>query len=664
MTTMLRLLVLSAAATVAAAASSPCSGVTLTSLTITFAAAPSADAYHVAFGAAGTDVALPSGAYTTGNASATVGGLKPATSYWFKVRAHKGTDVGTDHEWGAWGAVFANCSTAAAGPAPAPQQLSAVATTRVYRVSEAFGQDPSNRWIPSDFLRNHNSADAAGQATFLTYAELALMAADQQLNSTTITEYCVETAAPMGEYLSCPPGGSRHRGRQLQPGAAECFCAHDIDRFIQHKDLCSWHGESCGSTDPRRGSCGEMWSNLEAIRTLQGKPCIACDGKTTCKAAAVKAAPLCDGCSAQECEQRWAAAWCQALGVAPPLTCGTGGGDFYCSCNASVVAAAKQTVGVANVSYPPGLGRWFSTAYEGDCGNRAPTAGAGGCGWRRQPRARVVYGFQLVERGFRRPTGADVIGQNVVPLAVLRSNVAAFVAVFADHPLASSCLLKTDDSTFEQRCEQALQLHVSKPWPSVRPSKSCRLRKAADCSDWGLVNLAFAKLALGSSNATVAAEISAEVETYETRFRPWANYSVKGPMGGLGPLPILARMALLEKTRNALTPKALSALEKIMVQWLSPRSKVVWAGAADSWLVRDGSENLDATRKASLYLAALVVNRTTPDKIVALDGKPVHEHVVAWEKHWRQYFLHFAAEVCHGCCLPSGAVYCCVPAVR
>ena len=372
--------------------------------------------------------------------------------------------------------------------------------------------------------------------------------------------------------MSCPPGGSRHRGRQLQLGAAECFCAHDIDRFIQHKDLCSWHGESCGSTDPRRGSCGEMWSNLEAIRTLQGKPCIACDGKTTCKAAAVKAAPLCDGCSAQECEQ-------------------------------------------------------------------------------------------LVERGFRRPTGADVIGQNVVPLAVLRSNVAAFEAVFADHPLASSCLLKTDDSTFEQRCEQALQLHVSKPWPSVKPSKSCRLRKAADCSDWGLINLAFAKLALGSSNATVAAAISAEVETYETRFRPWANYSVKGPMGGLGPLPILARMALLEKTRNALTPKALSALEKIMVQWLSPRSKVVWAGAADSWLVRDGSENLDATRKASLYLAALVVNRTTPDKIVALDGKPVHEHVMAWEKHWRQYFLHFAAEVCHGCCLPAGAVYCCVPAV-
>jgi len=57
------------------------------------------------------------------------------------------------------------------------------------------------------------------------------------------------------------------------------------------------------------------------------------------------------------------------------------------------------------------------------------------------------------------------------------------------------------------------------------------------------------------------------------------------------------------------------------------------------------SENLDATRKVSLYLAALVVNRTTPDKIVSLDDKPVHKHVAAWEKHWKQYSIRFAAEV-------------------
>ena len=91
----------------------------------------------------------------------------------------------------------------------------------------------------------------------------------------------------------------------------------------------------------------------------------------------------------------------------------------------------------------------------------------------------------------------------------------------------------------------------------------------------------------------LTAEISAEVVTYASRFRPWVNYSVKGPMGRLGQLPVLQRMALLPLTRDLLTSDALAALEQISFEWLSPRSKVQWAGAAGSWTITDGSENLD-----------------------------------------------------------------------
>ena len=54
-------------------------------------------------------------------------------------------------------------------------------------------------------------------------------------------------------------------------------------------------------------------------------------------------------------------------------------------------------------------------------------------------------------------------------------------------------------------------------------------------------------------------------------------------MGGLGPLPVLARMALLPRTRSLLSARALRALEALMFGWLSPRSKVAWAGAALGW---------------------------------------------------------------------------------
>ena len=65
---------------------------------------------------------------------------------------------------------------------------------------------------------------------------------------------------------------------------------------------------------------------------------------------------------------------------------------------------------------------------------------------------------------------------------------------------------------------------------------------------------------------------------------------------------------------------------------------------ARRWLVTDGSENLDATRKAGLYLCALALNATSPRTRLALDGKTVAEHAAAWEAHWTLYFHHRAVE--------------------
>lgn len=109
-------------------------------------------------------------------------------------------------------------------------------------------------------------------------------------------------------------------------------------------------------------------------------------------------------------------------------------------------------------------------------------------------------------------------------------------------------------------------------------------------------------------------------------------------------MPILCRLALLPWTRAALSAPALAALDKIFVAWLSPRSKVAWAAAPNSWLYVDGSENLDATRKASLYLAALALNLTQPDLKLSVDGETVAAHAAAWEAHWRGYLIHRAIE--------------------
>ena len=232
---------------------------------------------------------------------------------------------------------------------------------------------------------------------------------------------------------------------------------------------------------------------------------------------------------------------------------------------------------------------------------------------------------------------------------------AAAAAAAATPPAAAAAA----PLTLRARQLAALQYHIDRPWPSTKAGQP------GGVSTWGEVNLALARLAhdrLGAGgspgggrapNATLAAEISAQVAGWETdpRFTPWANYPVNGPLGGLGALPVLCRLALLPLTRAALSVPALSALERIAFNWLSPRSNASWAGQANSWLLQDGSENLDATHKANLYLCAVIANRSDarhaalgPDTLVALDGRPVRAHAAAWEGHWGRYFAHRAVE--------------------
>ena len=91
-------------------------------------------------------------------------------------------------------------------------------------------------------------------------------------------------------------------------------------------------------------------------------------------------------------------------------------------------------------------------------------------------------------------------------------------------------------STLTERKQAALQQHISDPFPLGKGRPPFEGEPAA----WGEINLAFARLALhGPTNATLAAEVSAEVASWahEPQYTPWPNYTVKRniPLGtGLG----------------------------------------------------------------------------------------------------------------------------------
>ena len=66
---------------------------------------------------------------------------------------------------------------------------------RIYRITETLGLQGAFR--PPDFLRDHNSADSLGSASFLTFAVLqGLMSTTDNVSAATITEYCGRSLPP------------------------------------------------------------------------------------------------------------------------------------------------------------------------------------------------------------------------------------------------------------------------------------------------------------------------------------------------------------------------------------------------------------------------------------------------------------------------------------
>jgi hypothetical protein len=427
---------------------------------------------------------------TTATANVTVGvgtmkGIAAATGGpWFKVRGHAaaGAGIENDVEW----SDFSLPAEVAAHPsAPsAPQHQPAGSGperahnrdgsrfTLMYRVSEVWGGRLWGRtYPPPDFLASHNSASGPGQASFLTFAEMSLLSTSASVNASTITEYCVESNAAyeVGKYLSCPAGGNMSSWGPQQP---DCYCAHDIDRYvvrrtpvpgqlsfciiyvylchtllitmiglltstmrryIQHRDFCggdTWRNNSddCG------GTCQEMWGDAIDFTNSAGIDCVSCTNQS-CESMSAVGKPLCTGCTRKQCNALWSYVWSSKPQRArQQQRARTQGRYGTCTCAAGEVDYSLKHMGAANISWPPGLGAWFSTPQGGECAEGA-LIGTNSCSWRRHPSARMAYGYQLVDAGFRRSDGPDVHGQTLVGLDRHVANAAAFQRTFTAHPV-------------------------------------------------------------------------------------------------------------------------------------------------------------------------------------------------------------------------------------
>ena len=164
-----------------------------------------ADIYDVEYGTPDRNPANPCGWRTTANATTTIGGLRHGGKYWFKVRAHVDGigGYGNDTLWSNFSVPVQCVAAAAARPAAAEAaEVTQVVTRppaarfqRIYRITETLGLHGAFR--PPDFLRDHNSADSLGSASFLTFAVLqGLMSTTDNVSAATITEYCGPSLPP------------------------------------------------------------------------------------------------------------------------------------------------------------------------------------------------------------------------------------------------------------------------------------------------------------------------------------------------------------------------------------------------------------------------------------------------------------------------------------
>ena len=357
---------------------------------VTWAAVAGADLYDLEYGDAGVSTANPVAMCTSIGTSANITGLTPNVMYWFKVRAHVDGigGYGNDTLWSVFSPT-AKCMTIALRPSPAravavglpPSTQTKTRYQLIYRITETLGL--SGAYRPPDFLRDHNSADALGSASFLTWAVLqGLMSTSQSVNISTITEYCVEMVAqPWAAYMSCVPGGNYTWAKVPRFQAVDsetCYCAKGDDRYITHRDMCTnvtkapFLTESCPLA-----MCEQEWSGYMA---QAGGDCRSCSG-VPCSTMSATHKPLCTGCNQTECARRW------ALSRTEPRQGHQGqrrrlqGWELPCNCSKEETKYSLNNVGSVNLSFPPGVGTWYSTPKGGQCKEGQPI-GTAGCTWR------------------------------------------------------------------------------------------------------------------------------------------------------------------------------------------------------------------------------------------------------------------------------------------
>jgi hypothetical protein len=238
------------------------------------------DVYSVVVGDATRAAANPFGWVTTAATNVTIHSHLKETA-WVKVRAHVDGigGFGNDTLWSDYSAP-ATCHPAGpsadadALPPPVDTSTNIASPTRfqrMYRITETLGLQGAFR--PPDFLRDHNSADLLGSASFLTWAVLeGLMSTTGNISTATITEYCVEMVdQPYAAYMSCVPGGNYTWNNVPKFQAVDnetCYCAKGDDRYITHRDMCT----NASTTMPPSLEKAAHWMIVSRSGSLRSEP--------------------------------------------------------------------------------------------------------------------------------------------------------------------------------------------------------------------------------------------------------------------------------------------------------------------------------------------------------------------------------------------------------
>eukprot|EP01065_Artemidia_motanka_P047644 TRINITY_DN749_c0_g1_i7.p1 TRINITY_DN749_c0_g1~~TRINITY_DN749_c0_g1_i7.p1 ORF type:complete len:380 (+),score=74.90 TRINITY_DN749_c0_g1_i7:92-1231(+) len=333
-------------------------------------AVPGADNYELQVSRVGERQAFQ--VVTTKRTRASVPGVLKDTSYELSLRAH--AENAPSLASGTWGPVGASsvCTTTEAASTATAVGPSAVAETfwiQAVRESEyTYGVD---------YLANHNSGDAAGDASFLTSTSFSPDKPNflnVTFRNSTYSQYCVEILkvdlpgtlnfnSSFADYLSCDDN--------MNPPDPECSCDNWIDRQIAGQNTSKYcfpknHSETCGP----HGSHASCVCNCTDVSMAQ-----------------------------------------------------------------SVVYTGMMPVKPSG----PQTGVWYSHPKDGECGEDEPVGtirqDGSVCTWRRALEARVVRGGGLLANGWNNTRTCE--DDRAVPPAQLLQNGEAMTRAFANVPLSA-----------------------------------------------------------------------------------------------------------------------------------------------------------------------------------------------------------------------------------